>query len=63
MTTTGRPEPPTRKCPPCGYRFLPDSDDQVYCSGICAGTPPVTTLLAEAQRLAAWQALASRRTA
>jgi hypothetical protein len=49
MTT---PESRTRKCPACGFRFVPDSDDQVYCSGICAGTPSAYSLLLAAQQAA-----------
>jgi hypothetical protein len=52
-----------RVCAGCGHRFRVDRDQpNRFCSGICAGSPPVTTLLVEARRLAAWQALASRRT-
>jgi hypothetical protein len=39
------PEPRTRRCEGCGYKFVVDSDDQVYCSGICAGTPSAYSLL------------------
>jgi hypothetical protein len=55
------PEPRTRRCEGCGYRFIPDGPDDRFCSGICAGSPPVTSLIAEARRLAAHQALAARR--
>jgi hypothetical protein len=47
------PEPCTRRCKACRYRFIPDSPDDRFCSGICAGNPPVTTLLVQARRLAA----------
>jgi hypothetical protein len=57
MTT---PEPRTRRCPSCGYRFVVDSDDQAYCSGICAGQPSVYSLIFAAQQIAAY-AKASRR--
>jgi hypothetical protein len=53
MTT---PQRPPWTCQGCGYKFIPDGPDDRFCSGICAGNPPVTTLLAEARRLAAWQA-------
>ncbi len=59
MTT---PEPRTTRCPACGYRFV-EADGQQFCSGLRAGNPPIITLLAEAQRLAAYQALAARRNA
>lgn len=46
------PEPRTRRCEGCGQRFVLDSDDQQFCSGICAGTPNVFSLLLAAQQLA-----------
>ena len=53
MTT---PQPRTRKCAACGYRFVVDSDDQQFCSGICAGTPTAYSLLLAAQQFARAQA-------
>jgi len=49
MTT---PESRTHRCEGCGYRFIPDSDDQRFCSGICAGTPNAYSLLAAVQQFA-----------
>jgi hypothetical protein len=49
---TDQPEPRTRKCAGCGHRFIPDSDDQQFCSGLCAGTPSVYSLLFAAQQIA-----------
>ena len=49
MTT---PEPRTRRCEACGFRFIPDSDDQQFCSGICASTPSAYSLLFAAQQIA-----------
>jgi hypothetical protein len=47
MTT---PESRTRRCRACGHWFRPDGDE-VFCSGICAGTPSAYSLLAAAQQL------------
>ena len=52
MAMSDRPEPRTRKCPSCGYRFIPDADDQQFCSSICAGTPSAASLLFAAQQIA-----------
>ena len=52
------PEPRFRRCEACGYRFIPDGPDDRFCSGICAGTPNVYSLLLAAQQAAA---LAARR--
>jgi hypothetical protein len=49
MTTPG---PRTRRCPSCGYRFVIDSDDQQFCSLICAGTPSAYSVLFAAQQIA-----------
>jgi hypothetical protein len=48
MTT---PEPRTRRCPSCGYRFRV-SGDEVYCSAICAGSVSAGTVLLAAQQIA-----------
>ncbi len=45
--------PCTRICQGCGCRFVIDSDDQRYCSALCAGQVPIGTLLVMAQRAAA----------
>jgi hypothetical protein len=49
MTT---PEPRTRGCEGCGYRFVPDRPDDRFCSSICAGVPSAASLLLAAQQLA-----------
>ncbi len=36
----------------CGFQFIPDSDDQWVCSGICAGTPSAYSLLFAVQQIA-----------
>jgi hypothetical protein len=46
-----------RVCAGCGNRFRVERDQlDRFCSGICAGNPPVTTLLAEALHFVAHQA-------
>lgn len=54
-------EPRTRRCPACDHRFVVESEDQVFCSGTCAGNPPVTTVIAETMRLAALARYAQTR--
>ena len=58
MTSPGS-LPRTRRCEGSGHRFVPDGQDDQFCGELCAGSPPVTSLIAEAQRLAAWQAYTS----
>lgn len=48
MTT---PEPRTRRCQGCCHRFIVDSDDQQFCSGICAGQPSLYSLIFAAQQI------------
>jgi len=45
MTTT------TRTCPACGYKFRAEPGEE-YCSGLCAGTPSLFSLIAAAQQRA-----------
>ena len=53
MGTVATPEPRTRRCQGCGYRFVVDSDDQWFCSGICAGQVSVASVVVTMQRYAA----------
>ena len=55
------PEPRTRRCEGYRERFVPDRENQWFCSGICSGNPPVTTVIAEAMRLAALARYAQAR--
>jgi hypothetical protein len=48
MTT---PEPRTRRCPSCGYRFVV-SGDEVYCSAICARSVSMASVIAGLRRFA-----------
>jgi len=48
MTT---PEPRTRRCEGCGYRFVPDGD-QWYCSARCAAVAGMASVYAGLQRFA-----------
>jgi hypothetical protein len=43
-----------RRCPGCRQEFWAGPDDGPYCSALCAGQVSVWTLLAVAQRAAAW---------
>jgi hypothetical protein len=49
--TMTAPEPRTRRCAACGYRFRPDGDE-LFCSGICAGQPSLWSLIFAAQQAA-----------
>jgi hypothetical protein len=41
-----------------GTRFVPDDDSQRFCSGLCAGTPSLYSLIFAAQQAAALQRFA-----
>jgi hypothetical protein len=43
------PEPRTRRCPSCGYRFVV-SGDEVYCSAICERAAGMAAVYAGLQR-------------
>jgi hypothetical protein len=49
-----------RTCPGCGYKFVPDSPDQRFCSGYCSGEPSLFTLIHAGQYMASVQAVAAR---
>jgi len=43
------PEPRTRRCPSCGYRFRV-SGDEVYCSATCERAAAMTAIYAGLQQ-------------
>jgi hypothetical protein len=49
MTT---PEPRTRRCEACGYRFRV-SGDEVFCSALCAGQAGMAEVIDALKRFAA----------
>lgn len=52
MTT---PEPRTRRCQVCGYRFVPDGDE-MFCPAICPGQVSMASVVVAMQRFARGQA-------